>query len=285
MNFNLHTHTRFSDGTSEPERYVEEAMKQDFLVLGFSDHSPVPFENSFALKEKNLPVYCRAIRELQKKYSATSSAEKNLEILMGIEVDFIPGMTVSFEELRRRYRFDYLIGSVHLVHDGINDGLWFIDGPDISIYDDGIQKIFGGDGRKAVTAYYRQVQEMISEHSPDIIGHMDKVKMYNRGRYFSETDKWYVGLADETLDLISGCGAVVEVNTRGLYKKRSDSLFPGPEILKNILRRNIPVTLSSDAHKPEELSLLFEESRQTLIQLGFKSHWVLKQGNWKEFAL
>jgi len=285
MNYNLHTHTRYSDGSSEPERYVEEALLQGFSVLGITDHSPVPFENSFALKEKNLPAYCRAIRELQKKYASPSSAVKNIEVLLGIEIDFIPGMTVPFDELRLKYRFDYVIGSVHLIRDPGGDALWFIDGPEIAIYDDGIQKIFGGDGRKAVTAYYRQMQQMIQGEKPDIVGHLDKVKMYNRGRYFSETDAWYIKLVDETLDLVSGCGAVVEVNTRGLYKKRSDSLFPGPDVLKNILKRNIPVTISSDAHKPEELSFLFEECRQQLRSLGFKSQRVLSEGAWKEVGL
>ncbi|MCX6287898.1 MAG: histidinol-phosphatase [Bacteroidetes bacterium] len=285
MLFNLHTHTRFSDGSSEPERFTEEALLQGFSVLGFSDHSPVPFENSFALKEKNLPMYCRAIRDMQKKYASPSSAEKTIEILLGIEIDFIPGMTVSFEELCQKYHFDFTIGSVHLVRDGNKDGLWFIDGPDISIYDEGIQRMFGGNGRNAITAYYRQLQEMISEHKPDIIGHLDKVKMYNRGRYFNESDPWYVELIDETLNLIADSGSVVEVNTRGLYKKRSDTLFPGPDVLKKILKLNIPVTVSSDAHKPEELSNMFEEARATLRNLGFKAQWVLSGGAWKEISL
>lgn len=285
MKFNLHTHSRYSDGSSEPERYVEEALKQGFEVLGFSDHSPVPFENSFALKEKNLPLYCRAIRDLQKKYASPSSADKKIEILLGIEVDYIPGLTVSFDELRKKHTFDYTIGSVHLVRDRNNEDLWFIDGPDISIYDDGIQKVFGGDGRKAVTAYYRQMQEMVAVHKPDVIGHLDKVKMYNRGRYFSENDRWYQALIDETLDLVSASGAVVEVNTRGLYKKRSDTLFPGEQVLKKVLERKIPVIISSDAHKPEELSYFFDEAKTLLKNLGFKSQVVLSGGVWKEIFI
>ena len=165
------------------------------------------------------------------------------------------------------------------------NGLWFIDGPDISIYDEGIEKLFNGDGRKAVTAYYRQLQEMIADHIPDIIGHADKVKMYNRGRYFSESDTWYIRLVDETLHLIKEKGCVVEVNTRGLYKKRSDSLFPGDAILRKIHDMKIPVCISSDAHKPIELSLLFSETRKLLLDLGFKSQWVLSKGKWKEVVL
>ena len=68
MLFNLHTHTRFSDGSCEPEIYIQEAIRQGFSVLGFSDHTPVPFENKFALSEENLPVYCDTILALKKKY-------------------------------------------------------------------------------------------------------------------------------------------------------------------------------------------------------------------------
>jgi len=63
----------------------------------------------------------------------------------------------------------------------------------------------------------------------------------------------------KTLGMIRNAGSIVEVNTRGLYKKRSDSLFPGPAILKKILALGIPITISSDAHKPHELSLFFRK--------------------------
>jgi histidinol-phosphatase (PHP family) len=123
---------------------------------------------------------------------------------------------------------------------------------------------------------------MIITQKPDIIGHLDKIKMYNRGRYFQETDPWYVNLVDETLDLIRDSGCVIEVNTRGIYKKRSEALFPGPEILKKIHALKIPVTISSDAHKPHELSLYFSETREILAKIGFKGTWMKSREAWKE---
>jgi histidinol-phosphatase (PHP family) len=59
------------------------------------------------------------------------------------------------------------------------------------------------------------------------------------------------------------------VNTRGLYKKRSDSLFPGIEVLKKMKALDIPITVSSDAHKPGELALFIPETIELLKQLGF----------------
>ena len=90
---------------------------------------------------------------------------------------------------------------------------------------------------------------------------------------------------DEVLDLVREKGLTVEVNTRGIYKKRSDSLFPGPGILKKINRLNIPVIISSDAHKPQEISLGFEEARKTLSELGFGSTWLKTAEGWKEIPL
>ena len=123
---------------------------------------------------------------------------------------------------------------------------------------------------------------MIVDEKPDIIGHLDKIKMYNRERYFSESDKWYIALIDETLDLARKSGCVIEVNTRGIYKKRSDTFFPGPEILKKIRDLKIPITLSSDAHQPSELSLCFPEAKKFLADLGFKTLTLKTRQGWEE---
>jgi histidinol-phosphatase (PHP family) len=282
--FNLHTHTRFSDGSSDPEDYIKEAIKQGFDTLGFSDHSPVPFTNNFAISEEEVENYIRAILQLKNTYSQRS-ASPGINILLALEVDYIPGVTQSFDHYRKNNHFDYFIGSVHLVKNEDSGKRWFIDGPDINIYDNGLKDVFSGDARKAVTAYYRQIQQMIVTQKPDIIGHLDKIKMYNRDRFFSEEEPWYGKLVEETLDLAAGAGCVIEVNTRGIYKKRSETLFPGPEVLKKIRLRNIPVTITSDAHKPHEISLGFDEARTLLFELGYRSTWMKIGDGWKEVPL
>ncbi len=284
MKFNLHTHTNYSDGSSDPEDYIKEAIHQGFDTLGFSDHSPVPFKNNFAIREEDVEKYIQAILQLKNTYSFMSAAP-GINILLALEVDYIPGVTLPINHYRKHNSFDYFIGSVHLVKNEDSGKLWFIDGPDISIYDKGLKEIFSGDARKAVTAYYRQVQEMIVTQKPDIVGYLDKIKMYNRNRYFSEEESWYMTLVEETLDMISDSGCVIEVNTRGLYKKRSETFFPGPVILNKVHKRNIPVTITSDAHKPHELSLGFDEARKLLIELGFGATWVMTSSGWKEVPL
>lgn len=279
---NLHTHTRFSDGSGTPEQYCEEAIRQGFSVLGFSDHSPVPFENTFAIKLGHLDKYVDSILKLKEKFN---SQEQPFRVFLGLEIDYIPGVSDIFAFLRNNYPFDYLIGSVHLVKNENTGKLWFIDGPEISIYDKGLQEVFGGDIRLAVTTYFRQLQSMIRLQKPDIIGHLDKIKMYNRGRYFSEKDPWYLDLIKETLELIKENRCVAEVNTRGLYKKRAETFFPGPEILGMIKQLNIPVTVVSDAHKPSELSMGFDDAYITLKSLGFRSTTIMTTEGFTEIKL
>ena len=289
MIFNLHTHTNFSDGAGEPRLYMEEAIHQGFSAIGFSDHSPVPFKNNFAIREEELMNYGETIRTLQKQYTCDNAGNTTsghrINVFLGLEIDFIPGITRPIAEFRQQLSLDYTIGSVHLVRHSDPENLWFIDGPEVATYDQGLNEVFGGDIRKGVTAYYRQIQEMVARHRPDIIGHLDKIKMHNRDRFFSEEEPWYVALVDETLDLVRQSGCIVEVNTRGLYKKRSETLFPGPAILKKLLAMNIPVTVASDAHQPHELSLLFTETKAFLSDLGFRDLMTLTPAGWETVSL
>lgn len=263
--FNLHTHTSFCDGKADPEKYVEKAIELGFHTLGFSGHAPVPFENSFAIKDERLHPYFDSIRNLKDQY------KDQIRLLLALEIDYIPGITKDFNEFRNAGNLDYVIGGVHLIRNKEVNGLWFIDGPLQEKYDEGLQKLFMGNGRKGVEAYYMQVMEMVATQKLDIIAHIDKIKMHNKNRFFSENEKWYKDLVWKTLNYIaSETNCIVEVNTRGLYKKRSDTFFPSPEILEQIHHLKIPVTVSSDAHKPDELDKYVADAMGLLKDIGFR---------------
>ncbi|PKP34509.1 MAG: histidinol phosphatase [Bacteroidetes bacterium HGW-Bacteroidetes-17] len=276
--FNLHTHTHFCDGSDTPEVYVKAAIDLNFSTLGFSGHAPMPFENKFAIPTERFSEYIDEIDRLKKKYQG------QINILKSLEFDYIPGVTEDFEILTKRYQLDYSIGSVHLVGDQNTEQFWFTDGGSAAPYDEGLQKNYHGDIRLAVKAYYDQIKQMILTQNPDIIGHLDKVKMHNQNRFFTEDEGWYRQEIDQILDLIKSKGCIVEVNTRGLYKKRSDSLFPGVEVLKRIKSLHIPITISSDAHNPKEISLFIPETISLLKSLGFKNLMNF-ENKWIEVAI
>jgi len=262
--FNLHTHTHFCDGKNPPEEYVIQAIELGFHTLGFSGHAPVPFENHFAIKEEKLETYFQSIRDLSLIY------KDSIQILLALEIDYIPGITKNFDDFRKQGNLDYVIGGVHLIKNQDQKELWFIDGPVQEKFDDGLKTIFNGHARRGVEAYYNQLLEMIAIQKPDIIAHLDKIKMHNKERFFSIEEQWYKDLVWKTLKYIAAeTNCIVEVNTRGLYKKRCDTFFPEPEILEHIHHLKIPITLSSDAHKPDELNKYYNEAIALLKDIGF----------------
>nr|NQU92439.1 histidinol-phosphatase [Bacteroidota bacterium] len=278
--FNLHTHCHYCDGSGEPEKYVEEAIRLGFHALGFSSHAPVPFENKFAIQnEEYLLKYADEIRLLKKQYIS------DINIYLALEADFIPGITKDFNYLRNLAGLEYMIGGIHLVKNPEKADIWFIDGPRRETYDEGLKYIFNGDIEFAVTSYWKQIREMISTQDFEIIAHLDKIKMHNQNRFFTEDEPWYRKQLNETLELIAEKQIIVEVNTRGLYKKRSDELFPGVKALRLIHQLGIPVTLNSDAHKPEELSNEFDFAKNTLREVGFRKLMLIGRNGWEEVGL
>lgn len=276
---NLHTHTHYSDGGKPPDDYVQQALATGMHALGFSDHSPLPFDNPFSVKEEAFDAYCTEIRQLKQLY------EGRLNIFLGLEIDFIPAMSEDFAGLKKRGQLDYVIGSVHLVGSHSEENLWFTDGPLTETYDDGLQKFYGNDIRKAVKAFYHQTNRMIETQAMDVVGHFDKVKMHNQGRYFSEDEPWYRALAMETLELIRQKGLIAEVNTRGIYKKRCDSLFPSPWILEAMQQMDIPVLISSDAHLPDELQMLFPQALEAVKHAGYGELMVFGSKGWRSVSI
>jgi histidinol-phosphatase (PHP family) len=272
---NYHTHSRFSDGAAEPVEYIEEAIRQGFSSLGFSEHSVLPFENTFALQAGTELAYVAEILRLREVY------KDRIQVLLALEADYVPGISTGFQEQKIAFGLDFIIGSVHLVKNPDGE-LWFIDGPKRETYDKGLNELFGGDIRKGVTAYWHQINQMLEEEPFEIIGHLDKIKMHNQGRWFHEDEAWYVNLVNETIALIAEKNVMVEVNTRGIYKGRSTSLFPGEYILRRLGKKNIPVILSSDAHHPSEISRYFDEALEVMKNCGLKTIRVFETGNWQE---
>jgi histidinol-phosphatase (PHP family) len=272
---NFHSHSRYCDGTGELSEYLTEAVANGVTSLGFSSHAPVPFDCTWCMKKENVKPYLDNIERLK-------AAQPSLQVYKGMEVDYIPG-TVSPSDFRPL--LDYTIGSIHFI-DRFPDGKpWEIDGAH-SVFLSGLESIFGSDIRAAVTRYFELTREMISNAAPDVIGHLDKIKVQNpANKFFDEADQWYRQEVIKTLDALAGREMIVEVNTRGLYQKKSATPYPSPWILEEILRRNIAITLSSDAHHAKDLLNQFEQTATLLVAIGFRKISILRDGSWQPVTL
>ena len=182
-------------------------------------------------------------------------------------------MLEDFTPLIEEGCLEYCIGSVHLipvpgsVPKGAED-LWFIDGPRWERYDEGLFRLFGGDIRRGVRAYFQQQNDMLVRNKPTVVGHPDKIVMHNRDRYFTEDEPWYRDLALESIHLIKELGLICEINTRGIYKGRHADFYPGKWLIREMKQLRIPVIVSTDAHAPEDL-LRTEGAYEFLQEIGY----------------
>lgn len=276
LKFNYHSHSTFCDGKNTLEEMALSAIERGMQYFGFSAHSPVPFKNDFGLPTSEIDNYLNETKRLKKIY------EDKIKLFTSMEFDYIPKISEDIRERAEKYNLDYIISSIHLVSS--ENGLWFIDGSKQESYDKGLIECFGGDIKKAVKAFYSQTNEMISKINPNILGHFDKVKMHNKDRYFKEDEPWYRDLVMESIDLMKQNNTICEINTRGLYKGRSNDYFPQTPWIKALAQKQVRVTISTDCHKADEVDKLFVECSNHLKDCGHKDIWYFDE-SWKPIAL
>lgn len=267
---NLHTHSRYCDGERSLHDYIEKALSLNMVSLGFSSHAPLPFGCKWCMNANHVTEYIHEINLLK-------ASNQEIKIYSGMEIDYIPGV-ISPKDFKMM--LDYTIGSIHFVNAHEDGSAWEIDGSH-QTFMHGFENIYRNNIQEVISHYQELTREMIELARPDIVGHLDKIKIQNiNNKLFDESDAWYREEYLKTLDVIEQAGTIVEVNTRGLYQNKSITPYPSPWLLDEIHKRNIPVTLSSDAHRPEELINCFEQTAGLLFEIGFRKLTILREGKW-----
>lgn len=117
---NYHTHTprcHHAEGTEE--EYVQNALDRGLKILGFADHSPYWFPGSYysghRMYPEELGEYSQVVLDLRDQY-----AEK-LEIHLGLEAEYYPGLFSEFMQHVRDFPIEYLILGQHALGDEQNE--------------------------------------------------------------------------------------------------------------------------------------------------------------------
>ena len=183
-------------------------------------------------------------------------AKKNnpeINIRLGLEIDYIPGRDIEIRQLSTRLPFDYIMGSVHFI-----DG-WGFDHPDYRhLYNN--KELF-----EVYKSYYELVAQATNVVWFDILGHLDLIKVW--GHKLSK--KMNYDLLEPLFKTIKASNKVVEINSSGLRKPVAE-LFPAEDLLPIMYSLNIPVCLGSDAHHPEQTGLFLSEACQAAKKAGYR---------------
>ncbi len=273
---NYHSHSKFCDGKSTMQEMIESAIERGFTHFGVSSHAPFPFENDFAIQDGCFEAYKNEFFRLRDLYS------KQIHLYLGLEMDYITDIIEDTDTPAKNYGLEYYIGSVHQVkeHNDSKD-MWFIDGSKVETYDNGLRNLFDMDIKRAVHCYYESQIDMIRKNNPDVLGHCDKIIMHNKNRYFTQDEQWYKDEVVALFNEVKKKDIVVEVNTRGIYRKRAEDFYPSTYWLKYLVNHNVPLTISTDCHKEDETDMLYADAVNVLKQIGCKKLYYF-EGVWKD---
>jgi len=246
-----HTHSCFSDGEGEPADLVRRALELGLSELGICDHLvPAAYdEPGYGIDHRRLPEYERAVR-------AAAEAVPGVRVLLGLEIDFMPGTEAEIAALLEGLPLDYAVVSVHLV-----DGF---DLADDRLRDDERWR----DADAVFAGYYRLVaQAAACAPAPAaVVGHLDVPTRFGHAPLRQPMEE-----QEAALRAIATAGLALEVNTDG-------SRWPGPDedssrrLLRRACELGVPLTLGSDAHKPSEVGAGFADAVGEARAVGYSTY-------------
>ncbi|MCR5606134.1 MAG: histidinol-phosphatase [Treponema sp.] len=273
MKTNYHTHSTFCDGKNTVREMIEEAIRRNFSVLGFSSHCMYPFSSDWHIPTLNIPLYVDEVKKLRDEYAS------KLDVKLAFEVDFIPSFSIPLRETYKQFSPDYLIGAVHYLAN--EDFIFTVDGSADEVKN-GLEKVFSGDGKKMVQSYFSAEKKLLEKGEFDILAHADLIRKLNgRLNFFDEKDSWYREELKSMAKAISKSGVIVEINTGGMARGYTDSPYPSAEFLSILKEYNIPVTIDSDAHNADKIDFAFDFAKEHAIKAGYKELAYIEDGNIK----
>jgi histidinol-phosphatase (PHP family) len=227
MRIDLHNHTeRCNHAVGTIDEYIQRAIELKIDIYGFSEHAPMDFDEKYRLAFCDMPAYVNDILSAKEKY------KKEIDILLGYEVDYLPG---HMDARILSADVDYLIGSVHFIDK------WGFDNPEF----------LSGWKEKDIDeiwkAYFEATEAMAQSGKFDIVGHLDLIKVF---KFMPKTDTRL--LAKDALQAIKKSNMVLELNTAGLRKPIAE-IYPSRALLEAAYELGIPITFSSDAHAVEQI--------------------------------
>lgn len=257
----MHMHTWFStDSKACPCDMADEAVRKGLKTICFTDHFD---KDDLEWGEEGIfdvDAYFVKMQKLQEEYAG------KLNIRIGIELGLRTYLKDYYEELTKKYPFDFVIGSVHNVP-------YKKDAEGNILYTDpAAEKLFTDRTDKEA---YRLMMETTLENVRTLdcfqtLGHLDYVVRYGKSREkeYSYTD--YEDIIDEILKLLIEKEKGLEVNSAGL-KYGLPFAHPHPDVLKRYRELGGEIiTIGADAHKPEHIAYDFAKAEEILKSCGFK---------------
>ncbi len=243
--YESHSHTtlcRHAVGT--PEDYARMAERRGLRGIIFTCHCPLPdgISHAVRMRPEEYETYVERVA------AARAAFAGRVDVRLGLESDFYPGVERWLEELHARVPLHHVLGSVHT------------QVPDYRA------RYFRGDWFDYQQTYFEHLAQAAESGLYDTLAHPDLVKNEAPEAWRLERIEPFIQRA---LDRIARTGVAMELNTSGKNKALPE-MNPGPRILALIRERGIPVVLGADAHRPERVGDAFDVALRQLQEIGFR---------------
>ncbi len=242
--YETHSHTPLcKHAVGEPIEYAAVAQQRGLKGLIVTCHNPMPgdFSPHTRMHVDQFIDYLNLIDQARRHWA------DDIDVQLGLEVDFFPGYEQWLASQLRTPLFQYVIGSVHPQLDEFRDRYW------------------QGDAVAFQRIYFELLADAAESQLFDCLAHPDLVKN-------EVADQWQpAAIMDDicrALDRIAATGVAMELNTSGANKVIQE-MNPFPQMLVEMRRRDIPVVIGGDAHRPERVGDRFEDALDLLEECGY----------------
>ena len=194
--------------------------------------------------------------DLDAYVSALDDAQRaGLPILIGLEVDYLPGAMPAMDEVLGDYPFDVLLGSVHWLDEWLFDAY----GTEAFAAEWDVRDI-----DEVFSQYVDSVLDLAATGVVDVLAHLDVIKVagHKATRLFEHESRLVEGLSNTNL--------AIEFSSAGLRKPVADT-YPGMTLLNALLKDGKPLTTASDAHSAEQIGFGFDRLEQILEARGVET--------------
>lgn len=247
MKVDFHMHTSFSyDSETAPEEMIRAAIGRGLKTICITDHHDIDFTEPATT---DYEAYWPTLKQLQEKY------RDQIEILIGMEFGMQSHLGQVCDELAKKYPFDFVIGSIHVV-----DG-----------YDPYCPEYFQvtEDAEGYRRAFELTLEGLRVTKEIDVLGHLDYIVRYGTKREETYSYAKYADSIDAILRYLIENGKGLEVNTGG-WKYGLSFAHPHQDVLKRYRELGGEIiTIGSDAHKPEHVAYDFDRLKAYLEACGF----------------
>ena len=188
-------------------------------------------------------AYCEAV---------LAAREGGLPVLLGIEMDWLPGRRDEIAAFLEARPFDVVLGSVHWI------GALPVDDPGAADW--------GGRPPAAVwSAYLAELVAAAGSGLFDVLSHPDLPKVFG-----TRMPAALEAELDDAVEAIAASGVAIECSSAGLRKPVGE-LYPAPTLLARFREAGVPATLSSDAHAPQDVARDYPTAVAALRGAGYET--------------